>query len=53
MQIERAIRMGVDKDGNRLKPPMAFNWYKNVNAEDMKDVIAYLRSIKPLPFAGQ
>jgi mono/diheme cytochrome c family protein len=51
-QIARAIREGVSKDGSRLKPPMAFGWYKNINDADMKAVIAYLRSIKPQPFAG-
>ena len=52
-QIERAIRTGIDKEGTRLKPPMAFAWYNKVNAADMRAVIAYLRSIKPVPFAGQ
>lgn len=52
-QIERAIRTGVDKDGHRLKPPMAFDWYRNVNVDDMRSVVAYLRSLKPLPFARQ
>ena len=52
-QIERAIRTGVDREGNRLKPPMAYDSYKNVNAEDMRAVVAYLRSLKPLPFAGK
>ena len=48
-----AIRTGVSRDGNRLKPPMAFDWYKNISAEDMRAIIAYLRALKPLPFAGQ
>lgn len=52
-EIERAIRTGVDRNGTHLKPPMAFDWYRNVNADDMRSVIAYLRSLKPLPFAGQ
>jgi cytochrome c553 len=52
-EIERAVRTGVSRDGSALKPPMAYEAYKNVNAEDMRAVIAYLRSLKPLPFAGK
>jgi mono/diheme cytochrome c family protein len=50
--IARAIRDGVRNDGTRLKPPMAFDWYRNINDDDMKALIAYLRSLKPLPFGG-
>jgi len=32
---------------------MAFDWYKNINDEDMSALIAYLRSLKPLPLGGQ
>jgi mono/diheme cytochrome c family protein len=52
-EIARAIREGVRKDGSELKPPMAFGWYKNINDGDMKALISYLRSLKPLPLAGQ
>jgi len=52
-EISRAIREGVRKDGGAMKPPMAYGWYKNVNDEDMKALIAYLRSLKPLPFGGK
>jgi mono/diheme cytochrome c family protein len=52
-EIARAIQTGVSKDGNPLKPPMAYGWYKNVNADDMKTLITYLRSLKPLPLGGQ
>ena len=51
-EIARAIREGVRKDGTRLKPPMAYGWYKNIRDEDMKPLIAYLRSLKPLPLGG-
>ena len=47
-----AIREGVRKDGTPLKPPMAYPWYKNINDADMKALIAYLRSLKPLPLGG-
>jgi len=52
-EIARAIREGVRKDGSPLKPPMAYGWYKNISDGDMKALIAYLRSLKPLPLGGQ
>lgn len=52
-EIARAIREGKSRDGSALKPPMAFNWYRNISDEDMKALIAYLRSLKPLPLGGQ
>jgi mono/diheme cytochrome c family protein len=48
-EIARAIREGVRKDGSPLKPPMAYDWYRNISESDMKALIAYLRSLKPLP----
>jgi mono/diheme cytochrome c family protein len=51
-EIARAIREGVGKDGSRLKPPMAFDWYRKIDDADMKALIAYLRALKPLPIAG-
>ncbi len=51
-EIARAIQTGVSKDGSPLKPPMAYGWYKNIDAADMKSLIAYLRSMKPQPFGG-
>jgi cytochrome c553 len=52
-EIARAIREGVSRNGTRLKPPMAYDWYRNVSDDDMKALIAYLRSLKPLPIGGQ
>jgi len=46
-QIERAIREGINKNGNPLRRIMAFDWYKNIDAQDMSALIAYLRSLKP------
>jgi hypothetical protein len=31
---------------------MAYAWYKNIPDEDMKPLVAYLRSLKPLPLGG-
>ena len=46
-QITRAIQQGVDRNGVHYKPPMAFDWYKNINSDDIKSLIAYLRSLPP------
>jgi hypothetical protein len=51
-EIARAIREGKSRDGSPLKPPMAFGWYRNINDQDMTAIVAYLRSLKPLPLGG-
>jgi cytochrome c553 len=51
-EIARAIREGKSRDGTPLKPPMAYDWYRNLGDDDMKPLIAYLRSLKPLPLGG-
>lgn len=51
-EIARAVREGVSRDGTKLSPPMGFSFYKNINDTDMAAIIAYLRSLKPLPLGG-
>lgn len=51
-EIARAIREGVSRDGSRLNPPMAFDFYRNINNADMRALTAYLRSLRPLPLGG-
>lgn len=51
-EIARAIREGKSRDGSPLRPPMAYDWYKNISDADMKAIVAYLRSLKPLPMGG-
>ena len=51
-EIETAIRTGVSRDGTKLKPPMPFYLYQNISDGDIKAIIAYLRSLKPLPTGG-
>jgi cytochrome c553 len=46
--IKKAITSGVRPDGVRLKPPMAYGYYKNIAAEDLDAIVAYLRTLKPL-----
>lgn len=46
-EIERAIRSGAARDGHKLFPPMPFTAYTGIRADDMKALIAYLRSLTP------
>ena len=47
-QIKAAITNGVRPDGTKLRPPMAFEYYKNISEEDLSAIVAYLRSLKPI-----
>jgi mono/diheme cytochrome c family protein len=46
--IKRAITTGTRPDGTRLKPPMAFAYYKNIAEDDLDALVAFLRSLKPV-----
>ena len=46
-EIERAVRTGVSKDGRKLFPPMGYAYYATIDAQDMKALIAFLRTIPP------
>jgi len=48
-QIKDAITKGVRPDGSHLMPPMAVAYYANMSEADLDAVVAYLRSLKPLP----
>lgn len=52
-EIERAIRTGVSRDGSALKPPMAFDFYSRIDADDMRALVAYLRTLPPKPLGGR
>ena len=47
-QIKAAITRGVRADGTKLRPPMAFAYYKNITDDDLNAIVAYLRSLKPV-----
>jgi len=47
-QIRTAITDGVRANGERLKPPMAYGYYKNIRSADLDAIVAYLRSLRPL-----
>jgi cytochrome c553 len=46
--IKKAITAATRPDGERLKPPMAYGYYKNMSGDDLDALVAYLRSLKPL-----
>jgi mono/diheme cytochrome c family protein len=45
--IKRAITQGIDKDGNKLKGPMGFQYYAHMTDADLDAVIAWLRTVPP------
>ncbi len=47
-EIFRAITSGVSKDGSALFPIMPHPLYGQLNEEDIKSVIAYLRTLEPI-----
>ena len=48
-EIRRAITSGVGRDGRELAHAMAFDYYENISDEDLSAIVAFLRSLKPLP----
>ncbi len=47
-QIITAIREGKDKDGKIIFPPMPVPTYNNMSDDDVKAIVAYLHTIKPV-----
>lgn len=48
-EIKRAIVEGISRNGRSLVRAMPFPNYQKVTEEDMNAIVAYLRSMKPLP----
>ena len=48
-EIKRAITQGVGRDGRRLDEPMPYAWYAGIRADDLDAIVAYLRTLPPLP----
>jgi cytochrome c553 len=44
-EIMRAIRDGVAKDGHFLLPTMPFGSYQHLSDEDVRSIVAYLRTV--------
>lgn len=51
-EIAKAIRTGERRNGEKLKPPMAYDFYSRIDERDMRALVAYLKSLKPLPMAA-
>lgn len=48
-EIVTAITEGIGRDGRELMPPMPFSAYRNMTEDDLAALVAYLRSLPPLP----
>jgi hypothetical protein len=47
-EILRAIREGVDRNGDALFPMMPYEHLRNMSDEDAKSVVVYIRTLKPI-----
>jgi mono/diheme cytochrome c family protein len=47
-QIVDAIRNGKRPDGTTIGPPMAIAYYRNMSDSDVRAIVAYLRTVKPV-----
>lgn len=47
-EIARAIVSGVGKEGNALFPMMPYPLYNNLSTDDLKAIIAYMRTVAPI-----
>ena len=44
-EVKRAITTGVDKDGNKLKGPMGYQYYAHMTDADLDAVIGWVRTL--------
>lgn len=47
-EIIRAIREGVDREGNALFPFMPYPHFRHMSDEDVEALVAYMRTLKPV-----
>jgi mono/diheme cytochrome c family protein len=47
-EIIAAIREGKRPDGSIIGPPMPIMYYRNMSDTDVRAIVAYLRSVKPI-----
>lgn len=52
-EIYRAITCGVSKDGRALFPVMPYPYYGQMDEEDIKCIIAYIRTLEPIDFKAE
>jgi mono/diheme cytochrome c family protein len=49
-EIVRAMREGVDREGNALFPIMPYGHLRHMSDEDANSIVAYLRTLAPLRY---
>jgi mono/diheme cytochrome c family protein len=49
-QLAKAMREGIDDEGNHLYPAFPYTAYTKVTDEDVHAIYAYLRSLKPVSY---
>ena len=47
-ELYRLITTGVTKEGRAMFPVMPYPYYSKLDPDDVKDIIAYLRSLQPV-----
>ncbi|MBD2702357.1 c-type cytochrome [Spirosoma sp. BT702] len=47
-EIYRAVTTGVSRDGHAFFPVMPYPYYGKMSDEDVKSIVAYVRSLKPI-----
>jgi hypothetical protein len=47
-EILRAVREGIDRNGDALFPMMPYEHFRSMSDDDVKAVIVYLRTLKPI-----
>lgn len=52
-EIYRAITSGVSKDGTAFFPIMPYKYYGKMDVEDIKSIIAYIRTLPPIDFEAE
>lgn len=46
-EILRAVREGVDRNGNAIFPIMPYGHFRSMSDEDAKSIVVYLRTLQP------
>lgn len=52
-EIYRAIASGVSKHGTAFFPVMPYKYYGQMDTEDIKSIIAYIRTLPPIEFEAE
>ncbi len=47
-ELLRVITTGVNKEGKAMFPVMPYHYYGRMDEEDIKSIIAYIRTLKPI-----